>query len=62
MRGLDYRHMGVFATGLPELPAEAFPDTLPAAVISRERAEYLAEYLQAPAGPVLHHLARNFQK
>ncbi|MER7195429.1 hypothetical protein [Streptomyces flaveolus] len=56
VRGLDYRHMGFFATGLPELPVGAAPDTLPAAVISRERAEYLAEYLQAPAGQVLHHL------
>ncbi|MFD5856098.1 hypothetical protein [Streptomyces chartreusis] len=54
--GLDYRHLGFRATGLPELPAGAAPDTLPAAVISRERAEYLAEYLHAPAGPVLHHL------
>ena len=58
VRGLDYRHMGFFATGLPELPAGAAPDTLPVAVISRERAEYLAEYLEAPAGPVLHHLGR----
>ncbi|MFJ4084945.1 hypothetical protein ACIP2Z_39130 [Streptomyces iakyrus] len=56
VRGLDYRHIGFFATGLPELPAGAALDTLPAAVISRERAEYLAEYLHAPAGPVLHHL------
>ncbi|WP_331732133.1 hypothetical protein OG613_47495 (plasmid) [Streptomyces sp. NBC_00015] len=56
VRGLDYQHMGFFATGLPELPADAASDTLPAAVISRERAEYLAEYLQAPAGQVLHHL------
>ncbi|MCZ1012262.1 hypothetical protein [Streptomyces lydicus] len=56
VRGLKYRHMGFFATGLPELPAGAAPDALPAAVINRERAEYLAEYLQAPAGQVLHHL------
>ncbi|MFF9002055.1 hypothetical protein ACF1GW_22050 [Streptomyces achromogenes] len=61
VRGLGYRHMGFFATGLPELPTGAFPDTLSAAVISRERAEHLAEYLHAPAGPVLHHLDRNFQ-
>ncbi|MFF4888128.1 hypothetical protein ACWD6Q_33620 [Streptomyces nigra] len=58
VRGLDYRHIGFFATGLPELPASAVPDTLPAAVLSRERAKHLAEYLEAPAGPVLHHLGR----
>ncbi|MFK0143285.1 hypothetical protein [Streptomyces murinus] len=29
VRGLDYRHMGFFATGLPELPAGAAPDTRP---------------------------------
>ncbi|MFF9158252.1 hypothetical protein ACF1AB_39180 [Streptomyces sp. NPDC014846] len=56
VRGQQHRHVGFFATGLPELPAGAAPDILPAAVISRERAEHLAKYLQAPAGQVLHHL------
>ncbi|MBZ6253557.1 hypothetical protein KVH27_34985 [Streptomyces olivaceus] len=56
VRGLDYRHMGFFATGLPELPAGDAPDAMSAAVISREHAEGFAEYLQAPAGQVLHHL------
>ncbi|SEC04224.1 hypothetical protein SAMN05216532_0280 [Streptomyces sp. 2231.1] len=50
--------MGFFATGLPELPAGAAPDTLPAAVISRERAEHIAAYLQARAGQVLHRLGQ----
>ncbi|MGV9236602.1 hypothetical protein [Streptomyces nigra] len=50
--------IGFFATGLTELPAGAAPDTLPAAVISRERAKHLAEYLEAPAGLVLQHLGR----
>jgi hypothetical protein len=59
VRGLNYRHMGFFATGLPELPTDTAPGALPAAVINRERAEYLAEYLQAPAGGVLHHLRSN---
>ncbi|OVZ99548.1 hypothetical protein B9W64_37790 [Streptomyces sp. CS159] len=59
VRGLDYRHMGFFATGLPELPAGDAPDAMAAAVISREHAEHLAEYLQAPAGQVLHHLRRD---
>lgn len=53
VRGPDYPHAGFFATGLPELPADAAPDALLAAVIDRERAEQLAEYLCAPAGPVL---------
>ncbi|MFJ2730795.1 hypothetical protein [Streptomyces collinus] len=48
LRGLQYRHLG--------LPVGAAPEALPAAVISRERAEYLAEYLQAPAGRILHYL------
>ncbi|SEE82499.1 hypothetical protein SAMN05216483_6668 [Streptomyces sp. 2131.1] len=56
VRGLQQRHIGFFVTGLPELPADAVPDTQATAVISRERAEYLAEYLEAPAGQVLHHL------
>lgn len=56
VRGQQFRHMGFFATGLPELLAGAAPEAMPAAVINRERAEYLAEYLQAPAGQVLHHL------
>ncbi|MFF4902206.1 hypothetical protein [Streptomyces sp. NPDC001068] len=62
VRGADFRHMGFFATGLPELPAGATPDALPAAVISRERAEFLAEWLHASAGQVLHHLGRDFQR
>jgi hypothetical protein len=62
VRGADFQHMGFFATGLPELPAGAAPGALPAAVISRERAEFLAEWLHAPAGQVLHHLGRDFQR
>ncbi|MFI5990374.1 hypothetical protein ACIBAC_00770 [Streptomyces sp. NPDC051362] len=58
VRGLERPAVGFFATGLPELPAGAVPDTLPAAVISREQAVFLAEYLHAPAGQVLHHLGR----
>ncbi|MGW6602246.1 hypothetical protein [Streptomyces sp. NPDC055036] len=53
VRGLTHTRLGYFATGLPELPADAAPDYLPAAVISRERAAYVSEYLHAPAGPVL---------
>ncbi|MFI8490104.1 hypothetical protein [Streptomyces rubrogriseus] len=59
VRGQQFRHMGFFATGLPELPADAAPDAMAAAVINRERAEYLAEYFQAPAGQVLHNLRRD---
>ncbi|MFG2564645.1 hypothetical protein ACGFR6_04305 [Streptomyces sp. NPDC048567] len=51
--------IGYFATGLPELPADAaldaLPAALPAAAISLKRAENLSEYLHAPAGPVLDH-------
>ncbi|GGV50671.1 hypothetical protein GCM10010245_79870 [Streptomyces spectabilis] len=58
-RGTVHRSIGFFATGLPELPtgldlaALALPS---AAVISREGAEDLAEFLHAPPGPVLEDL------
>ncbi|MGX5186254.1 hypothetical protein ACWKT5_26620 [Streptomyces avermitilis] len=62
VRGLERTSVGYFATGLPEFPVGATPDALPtglpAAVISRERAAYLSEFLHARAGQVLHHLGR----
>jgi hypothetical protein len=52
--------VGFFATGPPELPVGAAPEALPAeltvAVISRERARHLSEFLHAPVGQILHHL------
>ncbi|MGW2110016.1 hypothetical protein [Streptomyces sp. NPDC001948] len=54
VRGEEGTGAGYFATGLPELPAGATPTTtLPAAVISRERAKDLSEYLHAPVGDIL---------
>ncbi|MEU1916196.1 hypothetical protein [Streptomyces massasporeus] len=60
VRGQDSTSVGFFATGLPELPADAdldaLPAGLPAAAITPERAQPLSEFLHAPAGQVLHHL------
>ncbi|MET8696892.1 hypothetical protein ABZV65_30630 [Streptomyces bauhiniae] len=57
VRGLDRGHVGFFATGLPEFPAGApldvVPYGLPRAVIGREKAADLAEYLGGPPGQVL---------
>ncbi|MFF3787159.1 hypothetical protein [Streptomyces sp. NPDC001933] len=54
VRGEEGTGAGYFATGLPELPADATPTTtLPAAVISWERAKDLSEYLHAPVGDIL---------
>jgi hypothetical protein len=64
VRSLERPSIGYWATGLPELRAGVPLDGLPtgphAAVISRERAAFLAEYLHAPVGQVLHHLGRDF--
>lgn len=62
VRGVEYTSVGYFVTGLPELPADAaldaLPTTLPAAVISPDR----AQYLHGPAGHVLHHLGHAAQR
>lgn len=60
VRGMEHAGVGFFATGLPELPVGAAPEALPAelpvAVISREKAGHLSEFLHAPVPQVLHHL------